>query len=683
MRSLIPVLLLFFVCSLFHIHCNKDEYGPRPFVRLITHEVQDITDSGATFVAELVEGITQKITETGFIYSTDSTFNSITAHKIIVPWKQDGKTFSFRITKALLRNKIYYIKSYLISNDLTIIGNTIKFFSKGSRAAQIYSFFPQEAKCGDTLKIFGSNFSPFANENLVKFNSTLFEVLTYSDTLISAFVSSNELSGTISVEVQSSIAYASGQLKVIHPAIDLISPTSAWVGDTVNFYIRNLNPNTPIDVKIGMVYGIVVNRSSEGFQCILKDSLIKSDEQVIVSTPCNDIIYQSNFSILEPQIESAPTIITGPEEEIVLLGKGFFKEHTQVYMDLYPCRLVSITPRKMVLKIPFDFLNGLTKNKIHTRFVMHHFTSVININQSFIIDYISNWTPKQDFPGEPRKGGIAFSFNSKGYFGLGSGNQGNHFNDLWEYDPIIDSWNLISHFPGEPRTDAVCFLIKDKAYIGLGQKLHPLALSDSVVFFSDFYRFDVNTRNWKQLSSFPGTGRSSSVGIGLNDDAYLLGGENIKNHTYTVLKDQYKYNIITDHWSQLPDFIHVSRTSGINLNNKGFFIFNNTLFSLENDQWINLINVPFSSTYIHATALNNNIYFGFGLFHQGDNNFFEINLLENKIRPLSLPLSLTEEKEIDNASIITISDKCYIICGNDIRGNPTQHVWEFDPTKPR
>ena len=104
------------------------------------------------------------------------------------------------------------------------------------------------------------------------------------------------------------------------------------------------------------------------------------------------------------------------------------------------------------------------------------------INSFYMYDPISNtWTKKSDFPGELRSSAIGFSLpNGKGYVGMGYSDK--YLKDMWEYDPVTNQWTRIEDFPGSERYDPVVFIIGSKVYIGTGYS--------NGIHLKDFWVFD-------------------------------------------------------------------------------------------------------------------------------------------------------------------------------------------------
>lgn len=78
-----------------------------------------------------------------------------------------------------------------------------------------------------------------------------------------------------------------------------------------------------------------------------------------------------------------------------------------------------------------------------------------------------SWTRKASFPGTLRNNATSFSLpNGKGYIAMGySEAQSKYLNDVWEYDPVLDTWTRTEDFPGSPRFGARAVVVGSGAYI--------------------------------------------------------------------------------------------------------------------------------------------------------------------------------------------------------------------------
>lgn len=131
----------------------------------------------------------------------------------------------------------------------------------------------------------------------------------------------------------------------------------------------------------------------------------------------------------------------------------------------------------------------------------------------------NKWTRLNDFPGAPRQDAIGFSMNGKGYVGLGYrydlGKGYTYYTDMWEYDPETDEWDRLPDFPGEGRTSPIGFGIEGGLYIGLGS-------------INDFYKYDLKTKEWISLNYMVGATRYWTISFCVNNSIFY-GAGNVGN----------------------------------------------------------------------------------------------------------------------------------------------------------
>lgn len=142
----------------------------------------------------------------------------------------------------------------------------------------------------------------------------------------------------------------------------------------------------------------------------------------------------------------------------------------------------------------------------------------------------NKWKQLNDFPGAPREDAVGFSMNGKGYVGLGfrydlsSGY--NFYTDFWEYDPVTDDWTRLPNFPGEGRTSPIGFGVDGESYLGLGQ-------------INDFYKYNLNTKTWESLNYLPGGVRYYTNSFLVNNNIYYGGG----SYSYSPYSDFWMYQL--------------------------------------------------------------------------------------------------------------------------------------------
>lgn len=71
--------------------------------------------------------------------------------------------------------------------------------------------------------------------------------------------------------------------------------------------------------------------------------------------------------------------------------------------------------------------------------------------------------------------------------------------EILEFDESNGNWKHFDFYPGNKSEEIVSFMLKDKVYIGLS---HRYFYPDKVTYY-DMYEFDLDTKEWKEISQFP------------------------------------------------------------------------------------------------------------------------------------------------------------------------------------
>jgi N-acetylneuraminic acid mutarotase len=161
------------------------------------------------------------------------------------------------------------------------------------------------------------------------------------------------------------------------------------------------------------------------------------------------------------------------------------------------------------------------------------------------------WTQKADYGGPACYAASSFVSATKGYIGLGrtSFPSAGYSNDLWEYDPVMNSWSQKSSFPGNTRYTAVSFSCGSKGYAGTGY---------NGALLGDFWEYDMNNDNWNQKTDLAGTSRQSGAGFSIGGIGYLGTGYDGSNR-----KDFWEYTPSMDAWTQKADFSGLGRYGAV------------------------------------------------------------------------------------------------------------------------
>ena len=191
----------------------------------------------------------------------------------------------------------------------------------------------------------------------------------------------------------------------------------------------------------------------------------------------------------------------------------------------------------------------------------------------------------------------ACELNGKGYVFGGRTQDGNYTNDLWEYNPKIDSWKLISTLPSKARINAMMVSDGEAIYIGMGFSKGRVYVDSC--YLQDFWRFTPESGQWDRLASYPSTNTIRGVPYVQNQHIYVACGTGW-SHTNELTR----YDITTNQWT----IIHPSESridarfggSGVICNERCFFGLGlnrkNTCqwyeIDLPNDKWYRRSEIP-------------------------------------------------------------------------------------------
>jgi N-acetylneuraminic acid mutarotase len=178
-----------------------------------------------------------------------------------------------------------------------------------------------------------------------------------------------------------------------------------------------------------------------------------------------------------------------------------------------------------------------------------------------------HWVEKSGIPGADsangRFVGIGFSVGGKGYMGLGDGNYGSFYSDLYQYDPATDSWAQEASAP-VALAAAVSMVINNIAYIGLGGTT--VSTNSNA-----FYAYDPAANTWIRKADYPGSGQLLAAAVAIDSIGLVAFGNNISGNEFPEV---WIYHPLTDTWTQKANFPGTlpSWPVGFSLDNKTAFI---------------------------------------------------------------------------------------------------------------
>ena len=310
------------VVSMLVISCDK-ETVERDYPRVRTLEVTNITEAGVTFRAEVFEKGRFPITEHGFTWSFFKPDLRNSEKVVLGPFEGTG-IFSADIMTALEKDLIYSVCAYVKAGDYTVYGEEVKFTSLGSTGPLITGFSPERAYCGDTILVWGRNYS-YVNTKAYIENIPVEIIHPASDTLLKIAVpySLTTSENVISVNVTDKLtSFTTKKLIVDLPYIDTVISESVFWGDTVCLRFGNmryLTGNDVVSVFLDMfsVPGLS-NKSPGDYRFVLPGTVENDSVEMRVQLSGREIKMPVKFGI--PHVDSLSALSGMDGEKITLYG---------------------------------------------------------------------------------------------------------------------------------------------------------------------------------------------------------------------------------------------------------------------------------------------------------------------------------------------------------------------------
>jgi hypothetical protein len=340
--------------------CYKETEHPRDYPRLNTLQVANISSEGATFIGEIFSPGTETIKEYGFMWGTVEALIYGINERIMLDLPAKEGQFSADVRSALQKEKKYYVKPYVITENHFVFGPPVTFMSKGSNAPAIFGFEPESAGWEDTIKISGKYFSWYPPNNAVKLNQVICTPISSTDTTLTIKISPDLLvqKSVLSVSVSGNLTlHTKDTFNLIAPAIRDFSPKQARWGDTIYMKgrdLRYLSFRPGNNLKLGTLICQVL---SPPF-----DSIIKFRIPYELTTVSSDLNLNLNGLTLhgEQQFQLLPPLpfTVSPKEgtwgNILTLTGQFntISSRNSVLLNSSPVTIISTSPTALKVQIP-------------------------------------------------------------------------------------------------------------------------------------------------------------------------------------------------------------------------------------------------------------------------------------------------------------------------------------------
>jgi hypothetical protein len=317
----LPVTFLLIIC------CEEEKPVARIYPRITATSVINISDSGATFTADLYSLGTEVPKEYGFLWDVWGELDYNNSNKVILGKPEKIGVFTADISSCLIKERKYNVRPFVKTENRMVYGPTSTFKSLGSKAPLIHGFYPNSGGWGDTIKISGRNFSWITETNEVRLNNVKCKSVNSTDTTLFFVVDPNviALKNAISVTLAENVnTFSKDSLKLIPPSIADYSPKNGYWGDTISIagkYLGFLNILQTQTIKLGSQNCTVIGYPN--------DSLIKIKVPYEITSVSNNLVLTMNgfvlngsvpFTLLPPYFSFSPSEGTWGSK-IVLTGR--------------------------------------------------------------------------------------------------------------------------------------------------------------------------------------------------------------------------------------------------------------------------------------------------------------------------------------------------------------------------
>lgn len=460
---------------------------------------------------------------------------------------------------------------------------------------------------GDTLLIKGEHYDIVNSGNKVFFDDIQSNVIESNRDYIQILVPKNIESITTSIKLNAQLQDVTYNtpFQLTAPEINSITPLNATFRDEIT--IKGSNFNYEISgnkVYFGNVEANIKYADKNKLVVTVPDNLESSSEPIKVKAQLQEVVFDKNFQLIPPLINSVPTNIF-TNEDLVINGAYFhpvLEKNKLIVEDIsvnlnsgstttlktkmplgpYPRRRAKITLQLLDLTVEYE-LDVIIEDKWimvsndlpFTFYSNEYKTAVIN-NEAYVMApsreeiserptfYLwkfnsSNYTwEKLSVPSSISWAATLMSNGSKMFI-----YEADAENSFWEYDTGSDNWTKRSNFPGKRRDAATSFAIGDEIYVGLGADFEPY----TSIPYNDFYKYSPVTNSWSRIADFAGPSfRTRTSSFVIDNISYLGGGA-----TSTGTPDYWSYNPSSNEWIRVADFTDSRRdTASFALNGLGY-----------------------------------------------------------------------------------------------------------------
>lgn len=412
--------------------CSREEVEQRPYPRVRTRSVTNVTGTGAEFNGDITSTPTA-ILDHGFLWSLDQTPIFENSDSISLGAGSKG-VFSYRVSKNLFPNTNFYVRAYAKSKDYLVYGDIVSFVSLGSLVTfAIDSIYPtNHLMPGNIVTVFGKNFQEGLN---VKLNNKILKQINIFE-IASSTQFQFQLPDTIDKISSVSIIQHNSQV-IAKQSLTAMFSYKNIAGNYVNFYMGVTN--TVNSTKDLFGFGWDGQAESTLFTFDQNSNSINAIEQNTISPRFFPVTFSVNGLCYLGGGKKAGTYGISDLDD--------FWNYSDFYsLDISTGNIIQLQDLPLINKGSDHVVLSFSLNQRGYCFTFAWWDNPTPTNHLFEYDpQNDSWTKRADFPGAARRlsgnnsAPFFFIINGLLYIGGGSGDS-----DLWTYDPVADAWTQLT-----------------------------------------------------------------------------------------------------------------------------------------------------------------------------------------------------------------------------------------------
>lgn len=346
--------IVFFILLVALINCSDEkEPGPRPFARVNTLAVAEISSEGALLSGEIALA-GHSIIDHGFVMSRFAQFPSTGSAKYSLGAVNSVGNFQIRAETDLEEGVKYYVKAFAKTADFTSFGLPVEFVSLGSKAPQLKTLSHAKGIWKDLVVLKGENFSSIKANNVVKFAGHLATIASCSPDSIACYVpeSLNVSPATVQVSVHGNSSQLTGAFTLLPPEIDTVDPAQGDISKSITITGRNFNWNTT-RVTVGDVPVQQTNNTSTSIVFKVPPGTVSGPTKIKVITAEGNGSAEADFIVIAPAIANVFPL-TGTYGDIITVEVENWLQDQQAYLVFGPYEISpqTQTANSMTFRIP-------------------------------------------------------------------------------------------------------------------------------------------------------------------------------------------------------------------------------------------------------------------------------------------------------------------------------------------